>query len=65
MASIEDRLLDECREIAGFVLHNYDKAELIDEISTSEDREKLAKAYFDEAHWALSHVRSPDMIRSL
>ena len=58
MEDIEDRLLAECREIAGFVLHNYDKAELIDadEIWTSDDRENLAKSYFNEAHWALSHV---------
>jgi hypothetical protein len=44
MEPIEDRLLSECRQIADEVLHNYDKAELIDEVWTSEDRERLAKA---------------------
>jgi hypothetical protein len=57
MEPLEDRLLNECRQIAADVLHNYDKAELIDEVWTSEEREKLAKAYFDEAHWTLSHVK--------
>jgi hypothetical protein len=58
MSPIEQRLLSECRQIADEALHNYDKAELIDEIWTAEDRERLAKAYFDEAHWALSHVKN-------
>ena len=57
MSDIEARLLAACREIADCVLHNYDKAELIDEIWSTDDREKLAKAYFDEAKWSLSHVK--------
>jgi hypothetical protein len=49
--------LQPCREIGDCVLHNYDKAELIDEIWSTDDREKLAKAYFDEPKWSLSHVK--------
>ena len=57
MSDIETCLLAACREIADCVLHNFDKAELIDEIWSTDDREKLAKAYFDEAKWSLSHVK--------
>ena len=57
--SIEDTILQECRELAASVLNNYDKPELITEIWTTDDREVLAQKFFSAAKRELEFV-GPD-----
>lgn len=56
MTDLESQLLDECRRITQHTLFNYDKAELISEIWTTEEREKLAQRYFEQAKDGLKYV---------
>ena len=51
MSALEPEVFHKCEEIAASVLTNYGDAKLISptEIWTSEDRERLARAYFEIA----------------
>lgn len=57
--------LQRVERFADCVLHNYDKAELIDEIWSTDDREKRAKAISTKQNNRCRMLKSPDTIRSL
>ena len=58
MNPIERELLKECRSIVENTLYNYDKAELIKDIWTTEEREQLAQQYFEHAKSGLEYLGS-------
>ena len=60
MKALESQLLDECRKIAEQTLYNYDKAEHISAIWSTEDREKLAQRYFEAVKEGIKYVTSSE-----
>jgi hypothetical protein len=56
MKPLETKILKECEAIASTVLTNYGEAKLISptEIWTADDREKLARGYFEIARHELA-----------
>src|SRR6476660_2906940 len=57
MKTIEEQLLDACREIAVHTMWNEETPRSLDDIITVEEREAVAQAYYHEALHQLELVR--------
>ena len=57
MKSLEDELLAACRDIATETMWNHEKPTNLDDIITADEREAVAKAYYDESLRELESVR--------